>query len=41
MEDNSKKETLAFKALKKGNHIEAEILLREIVSSGTKNYCYK
>ncbi len=38
MEDNSKKETLAFKALKKGNHIEAEILLREIVSSGTKNY---
>ena len=38
MEDKNKKETLAFKALKEGNHLEAEILLREIVSSGTKNY---
>ena len=38
MEEKSKKETLAFKALKKGNYPEAEILLREIVSSGTNNY---
>ena len=38
MEEKSKKEILAFKALKKGNHLEAEILLREIVSSGTNNY---
>ncbi len=38
MEETSKKESLAFKALKKGNHIEAEILLREIVSRGTNNY---
>ena len=36
MEDKNKKEILAFKALKEGNHLEAEILLREIVSSGTK-----
>ena len=38
MENKSKKEILAFKALKKGNHLEAEILLREIISSGTNNY---
>ncbi len=38
MEEKSKKEILAFKALKKGNHLEAEILLREIISSGTNNY---
>jgi len=38
MEEKNKKENLAFKALKKGNHLEAEILLREIVSSGTNNY---
>ena len=38
MEEKIKKETLAFKALKKGNYLEAEHLLREIVSSGTNNY---
>ena len=38
MEEKIKKEILAFKALKKGNYIEAENLFREIVSSGTNNY---
>ena len=38
MEKKIKKEILAFKALKKGNYLEAENLLREIVSSGTNNY---
>ena len=38
MEEKSKKEILAFKALKKGNLQEAEILLREIISNGTNNY---
>lgn len=38
MDEKIKKEILAFKALKKGNYLEAENLLREIVSSGTNNY---
>ncbi len=38
MDDKNKKETIAFKTLNKGNHLEAEILLREIVSNGTNNY---
>ncbi len=38
MDDKSKKEIQAFKALKKGNHLEAENLLRQIVSDGTNNY---
>ena len=38
MEEKIKKEILAFKALKKGNYLEAENLFREIVSSGTNNY---
>ena len=38
MDEKNKKETIAFEALNKGNHLEAEILLREIVSSGTNNY---
>ena len=38
MDEKIKKETLAFKALKKGNYLEAENILREIVSSGTNNY---
>ena len=38
MDEKNKKETLAFKTLNKGNHLEAEILLREIVSNGTNNY---
>jgi hypothetical protein len=38
MEEKIKKEILAFKALKKGNYLEAENLFREIISSGTNNY---
>ena len=38
MEKKIKKEILAFNSLKKGNYLEAENLLREIVSSGTNNY---
>ena len=38
MDVKSKKEIQAFKALKKVNHLEAENLLRQIVSSGTNNY---
>ena len=38
MDEKIKKEALAFKALKKGNHLEAESLLREIVAAGTNNY---
>ena len=38
MEEKSKKESIAFNALNKGKYLEAEILLREIVSSGTNNY---
>ena len=35
MEEKSKKESIAFNALNKGKYLEAEILLREIISSGT------
>ena len=38
MEEKSQKELIAFNALNKGKYLEAEILLREIVSSGTNNY---
>ena len=38
MDEKSKKEIQAFKALRKGNHLEAENLLRQIVSSRTNNY---
>ena len=38
MDEKNKKETIAFKTLNQGNHLEAEILLREIVSNGTNNY---
>ena len=38
MEEKSRKETIALNALNKGNYLEAEILLREIVTLGTNNY---
>ena len=38
MEEKSKKESEAFKALNKGKYLEAENLLREIISSGSNNY---
>ena len=38
MEENSKKESEAFKALNKGKFLEAENLLKELVSGGSNNY---
>ena len=38
MDEKNEKESLAFKALKRGNYLDAEILFREIVSNGTNNY---
>ena len=38
MDEKKKKENIAFNALNRGNHIEAEILLRDIVASGTNNF---
>ncbi len=38
MEEKSKKESEAFKALNKGKYLEAENLLREIISGGSNNY---
>ena len=38
MEEKSKKESEAFKALNKGKYLEAENLLREIILGGSNNY---